>query len=61
MADYFTVDQRRLHVIPDELDWRLAAFIEPLGTPVHASRLVGGLAGKERWRSSARARSRCSR
>ncbi|MFI5888563.1 zinc-binding dehydrogenase [Actinoplanes sp. NPDC051513] len=46
MADYFTVDQRRLHVIPDELDWRRAAFIEPLGTPVHASRLVGGLAGK---------------
>jgi len=46
MADYFTVDQRRLHVIPDELDWLRAAFIEPLGTPVHASRLVGGLTGK---------------
>ena len=46
MADYFTVDQRRLHVIPDELDWLRAAFIEPLGTPVHAARLVGGLAGK---------------
>ena len=46
MADYFTVDQRRLHVIPSSLSWRQAAFIEPLGTPVHASRLVGGLAGK---------------
>jgi 2-desacetyl-2-hydroxyethyl bacteriochlorophyllide A dehydrogenase len=46
MADYFTVDQRRLHVIPEELDWLRAAFIEPLGTPVHAARLVGGLAGK---------------
>ncbi|MFF5293124.1 zinc-dependent alcohol dehydrogenase [Paractinoplanes globisporus] len=46
MADYFTVDQRRLHVIPEALDWKEAAFIEPLGTPVHASRLVGGLAGK---------------
>ncbi|MFL6112313.1 MAG: zinc-binding dehydrogenase, partial [Catenulispora sp.] len=46
MADYFTVDQRRLHVIPDELDWPHAAFIEPLGTPVHAARLAGGLAGK---------------
>jgi 2-desacetyl-2-hydroxyethyl bacteriochlorophyllide A dehydrogenase len=46
MADYFTVDQRRLHVIPDQLDWLRAAFIEPLGTPVHAARLVGGLAGK---------------
>jgi len=46
MADYFTVDQRRLHVIPAELDWLRAAFIEPLSTPVHAARLVGGLAGK---------------
>ena len=46
MADYFTVDQRRLHVIPDELDWLRAALIEPLGTPVHAARLAGGLAGK---------------
>jgi len=46
MADYFTVDQRRLHVIPSSLSWRQAAFIEPLGTPVHAARLAGGLAGK---------------
>jgi 2-desacetyl-2-hydroxyethyl bacteriochlorophyllide A dehydrogenase len=46
MADLFTVDQRRLHVIPDALDWTTAAFIEPLGTPVHAVRLAGGLAGK---------------
>jgi 2-desacetyl-2-hydroxyethyl bacteriochlorophyllide A dehydrogenase len=46
MADFFTVDQRRLHVVPDELDWTAAAFIEPLGTPVHAARLAGGLAGR---------------
>ncbi|GAA0455619.1 alcohol dehydrogenase [Paractinoplanes deccanensis] len=46
MADYFTIDQRRLHVIPDELDWTTAAFIEPLGTPVHAIGLAGGVAGK---------------
>jgi len=46
MADFFTVDQRRLHPIPDELDWATAAFIEPLGTPVHAARLAGGLAGR---------------
>ncbi len=46
MADFFTVDQRRLHVIPDALDWTTAALIEPLGTPVHAARLAGGLAGK---------------
>jgi 2-desacetyl-2-hydroxyethyl bacteriochlorophyllide A dehydrogenase len=46
MADRFTVDQRRLHLIPDALDWETAALIEPLGTPVHAARLAGGLAGK---------------
>ena len=46
MASYFTVDERRLHAIPDSLDWRTAAFIEPLGTPVHAARLAGGLAGR---------------
>lgn len=43
MAELFTVDQRRLHVIPDPLDWRTAAFIEPLGTPVHAIGLAGGV------------------
>jgi 2-desacetyl-2-hydroxyethyl bacteriochlorophyllide A dehydrogenase len=43
MAEYFTVDQRRLHVLPDGLDWIRAAFVEPLGTPVHAIRLAGGV------------------
>jgi 2-desacetyl-2-hydroxyethyl bacteriochlorophyllide A dehydrogenase len=43
MADYFTVDVRRLHVLPDELDWPTAALIEPLATPVHAIRLAGGV------------------
>jgi L-iditol 2-dehydrogenase len=43
MAEYFTIDQRRLHTIPDELDWRTAALIEPLATPVHAIRLAGGV------------------
>jgi L-iditol 2-dehydrogenase len=46
MADYFTVDARRIHVIPDELDDRAAALIEPLSTPVHAVRLSGGVAGR---------------
>jgi 2-desacetyl-2-hydroxyethyl bacteriochlorophyllide A dehydrogenase len=41
MADFFTIDVRRVHVIPDELDWRTAALIEPLSTPVHAIRLAG--------------------
>ncbi|MBM2623125.1 alcohol dehydrogenase catalytic domain-containing protein [Actinoplanes sp. LDG1-06] len=46
MADYFTVDERRLHVIPDALTWEQAAFIEPLGTPVHAVGLAGGVREK---------------
>jgi 2-desacetyl-2-hydroxyethyl bacteriochlorophyllide A dehydrogenase len=46
MADYFTIDRRRLHVIPDELDWRTAALIEPLATPVHAIGLAGGVRGR---------------
>jgi 2-desacetyl-2-hydroxyethyl bacteriochlorophyllide A dehydrogenase len=41
MAEFFTIDERRLHVIPDELDWRTAALIEPVSTPVHAIRLAG--------------------
>jgi 2-desacetyl-2-hydroxyethyl bacteriochlorophyllide A dehydrogenase len=46
MAEFFTVDQRRLHGLPDQLDWTQAAFIEPLSTPVHAIRLAGGVEGK---------------
>jgi L-iditol 2-dehydrogenase len=41
MADWFTIDARRLHEVPDELDDRTAALIEPLSTPVHAIRLAG--------------------
>ena len=41
MADYFTIDRRRLHVVPDDLDWPTAALIEPLSTPVHATGLAG--------------------
>lgn len=43
MAEFFTIDERRLHAVPDELDWRTAALIEPLSTPVHAIRLAGGV------------------
>jgi 2-desacetyl-2-hydroxyethyl bacteriochlorophyllide A dehydrogenase len=46
MADYFTVAANRLHVIPDELDDRTAALIEPLSTPVHAVRIAGDVTGK---------------
>jgi 2-desacetyl-2-hydroxyethyl bacteriochlorophyllide A dehydrogenase len=46
MADYFTVAADRLHVIPDELDDRTAALIEPLSTPVHAVRIAGDVTGR---------------
>lgn len=47
MADYFTVESNRLVVIPDDLDDRQAALIEPLSTPVHAAKLAGDLNGKK--------------
>jgi L-iditol 2-dehydrogenase len=43
MADWFTIDTRRLHDVPAGLDDRTAALIEPLSTPVHAVRLAGGV------------------
>jgi 2-desacetyl-2-hydroxyethyl bacteriochlorophyllide A dehydrogenase len=46
MADYFTIPANRLHRVPDELDDRAAALIEPLSTPVHAVRLAGDVQGK---------------
>jgi 2-desacetyl-2-hydroxyethyl bacteriochlorophyllide A dehydrogenase len=46
MADYFTIPANRLHAVPDELDDRTAALIEPLSTPVHAVRLADSVDGK---------------
>jgi len=46
MADQFTIAADRLHVIPDDLDDRTAALIEPLSTPVHAVRIAGDVAGQ---------------
>lgn len=46
LADRFTIDVRRLHAVPDELDDRAAALIEPLSTPMHAIGLVGGVGGR---------------
>ena len=46
MADYFTLPADRLHRVPDALDLRAAALIEPLSTPVHAVRLAGDVAGR---------------
>jgi 2-desacetyl-2-hydroxyethyl bacteriochlorophyllide A dehydrogenase len=46
MAEFFTVDVRRLHVVPAALSWTQAAMVEPLGTPVHAIGLAGGVSGR---------------
>lgn len=46
MADVFTIDANRLHVVPDDFDDLTAALIEPLSTPVHAVGLAGGADGK---------------
>src|SRR6201996_6301466 len=46
MADRFTLPADRLFPVPDELDDRTAALIEPLATPVHAVRLAGDVAGR---------------
>lgn len=46
MADEFIVRADRIHVIPDEMDDRTAALIEPLSTPVHAGRICGPLRDK---------------
>jgi 2-desacetyl-2-hydroxyethyl bacteriochlorophyllide A dehydrogenase len=43
MADYFTIPANRLHTVPDDLDYRGAALIEPLSTPVHAVRIAGDI------------------
>jgi 2-desacetyl-2-hydroxyethyl bacteriochlorophyllide A dehydrogenase len=46
MADYFTIPVNRLHVLPDALDCRAAALVEPMSTPVHAVRIAGGVRDK---------------
>ena len=46
MADYFTIPANRLHVLPDALDYRAAALIEPMSTPVHAVRIAGDVRDK---------------
>ena len=46
MADYFTVPADRVHVIPDAMDYRAAALVEPLSTPVHAVKVAGDVRDK---------------
>jgi 2-desacetyl-2-hydroxyethyl bacteriochlorophyllide A dehydrogenase len=46
MADAFTVAASRLFPVPETLDDRAAALIEPLATPVHAVALAGEVTGR---------------
>lgn len=46
MADFFTIDQKRLHIIPSGMSDLEASLIEPLATPVHAVRISGGVRDK---------------
>lgn len=46
MADRFTIPATRLHHVPDGLDDRAAALVEPLSTGTHAVRGVGDLTGR---------------
>lgn len=45
MADYFTVSQDRIHIIPDDFSHEQGAFVEPLAVAVHGIRLAGNIAG----------------
>lgn len=46
MADTFTVRADRLHIVPEGFTDEQAILIEPLATPVHATRLAGDLTGR---------------
>jgi L-iditol 2-dehydrogenase len=46
MADYFTIAADRVVPLPDDLDDRWAALVEPAATPVHAVRRAGDLHGR---------------
>jgi L-iditol 2-dehydrogenase len=45
MAHYFVAPEANLYPVPDGLDDPTAALVECLGTPVHAVRIAGDLAG----------------
>jgi L-iditol 2-dehydrogenase len=47
MADYFVIAADRVVPLPDDLDDRWAALIEPAATPVHAVRRAGDLHGRK--------------
>lgn len=46
MAEFFTIPEGRVHVVPESFSTEEASLIEPLATPAHAVRLSGGVEGK---------------
>jgi 2-desacetyl-2-hydroxyethyl bacteriochlorophyllide A dehydrogenase len=46
MTDKFVIASDRVIPLPDDLEDKWAALIEPMSTPVHAVRRAGNLAGK---------------
>jgi 2-desacetyl-2-hydroxyethyl bacteriochlorophyllide A dehydrogenase len=46
MTDMFTIAADRVVPLPDDLEDKWAALIEPMSTPVHAVRRAGDLTGK---------------
>ena len=47
MTDYFVIAADRVLPLPDDMDDRWAALIEPAATPVHAVRRAGDLHGRK--------------
>jgi 2-desacetyl-2-hydroxyethyl bacteriochlorophyllide A dehydrogenase len=47
MTDYFVIAADRVVPLPDDMDDRWAAMIEPAATPVHAVRRAGDLHGRK--------------
>lgn len=47
MTDYFVIAADRVVPLPDDMDDRWAALIEPAATPVHAVRRAGDLHGRK--------------
>ncbi len=47
MRDFLAVPEHMLHVIPDDMDFDVAALAEPTAVAVHAVRRAGDLRGKD--------------
>jgi threonine dehydrogenase-like Zn-dependent dehydrogenase len=46
LAEYVTVDERQLHVVPDSIDLAVAPLLQVLATCVHAQSMTAGTLGR---------------